>query len=514
MSTPAGRALRRGLLIALTAFQCAAAPAVLAGAGAEPKPAAPARTQQDPFTRGMELFKQGKLDPAIAALREAEKAEPQDAIIQSWLGFVLFKRGRYDEAIGYLKQSITLSGANPDVYNNLGNAYLAKSDVENAVESYRQAVNLVKEKPGQHADVYYNLGNALVRKRDLDGALAAFLEAEKQDGKDPLIHNNLGYVYEQKYEIDRLPATIETAIRQYQQAAELEPKNAVFQRNLGLAARRREGQSEVALKALKNAVELDPKDYLSHVALAEEYQTRKQMPLAITEYKTALALRPVEFVPRYNLGLLYARQDPPNFAEAIFHLQKAASLRAADQRVLSALGYVNFQAKRYEDAAKWYEKVVQAAPDFQAGHANLGMVMERLGNVDRAIQCWKEALKLDPNDGSSRSLLAAAYLSKARYEDAASEYGEVVKRDPKDGSSYNNLGFALEKLNKMEEAIAAYQHALDANPKLAVAWNNLGAIYQRQGQKDKARDHYEKALAVDPKYDDARKNLERLERAN
>src|SRR5205085_10014538 len=126
-----------------------------------------------------------------------------------------------------------------------------------------------------------------------------------------------------------------------------------------------------------------------------------------------------------------------NFAEAIAQLQKAASLRANDQRALSALGYVNFQAKRYEDAQKWYEKAVHLAPDFQAGHANLGLVLERLGNVDRAIQCWKEALRLDPGDLSSRTLLAAAYLAKARYQEAVTEYTEVVKKNPKDASAFN-----------------------------------------------------------------------------
>ena len=54
-------------------------------------------------------------------------------------------------------------------------------------------------------------------------------------------------------------------------------------------------------------------------------------------------------------------------------------------------------------------------------HANLGIVMSRLNQPDRAIQHWKDALRLAPDDTSTRSLLAEAYLNKNRYEEAAAE---------------------------------------------------------------------------------------------
>ncbi len=486
------------------------------------KPASPGTTAKDPFTRGMDLYRAGKLDEALVQFREAETGDPRDPIIQSWLGFIHFKKGRHDDAIRHFRSSISLGPNNPETYNNLGNAYLAKGDTDAAIEAYRQAVELVKDKPGKHADLYYNLGNALVKKGELAAAQEAFVAASQQDPEDPLIQNNLGYVYERMHTQDPATVPIEKAVLHYQRAAEKDPNNAVFQRNLGLAARKQEGKGDLALQALKRAVQLDKGDYNSQLALAEEYQNRGQTAEAVAAYTAAVNLRPKEFIPRYNLGVLQARQanpaTPASFSPAVTHLTEAVKLRPTDHRALSALGWVNLSAKRYQEAANWYGKALQAAPDdraLQSTHANLGLVQEQLGNADKAIEHYREAAKLDPTDAATRRLLASAYLNhkQPRYDAAVAEYREIVKLDSKDATSLNNLGFALEKQGKIEEAVTVYKQAIDANPRLAVAHNNLGAAYDRQGQKDLAKQCYQKALQIDPNFADARKNLQQLDKS-
>lgn len=484
-------------------------------AKAAPKPAP--QPEQDAFTRGTDLFQRGKLDEALVAFREAEKESPRDAIVQSWLGFVYIKKARYDEAIRYLRRSLELGPNNPDTYNNLGNAHLAKNDVDSAIEAYRQAVNLVKDRAGSHADLYYNLGNALARKNDLDEALAAFKEAARQDAADPYVLNNLGFVYERLNARDPDKYPIDMAVEHYRKASEKSPENPVFQRNLGLAARKVPGQADLALRALKKAVSLDKSDYNSHLALAEEYQNRKQTPDAIAAYQAAIALRPKEFVPRYNLGLLYARDVSPTsgvaFANATTHLNAAAALRPSDHRALSALGWVYLTAGKAKEASEFYKKAVQAAGEDRAAqqaHANLGLSLERQGDRLGAIENYRAALRIDPKDVATRRWLAALYLAMKKYEEATTEFQLVVADDPKDGVSYTNLGFALEKLGKIEEAVTAYKQAIDANPRLAVAHNNLGACYERQNQRELAKECYLRARQIDPKFEDARRNLQRL----
>jgi len=507
------------MAIAAAAPQGWAAPAKPLKELVKEPPKTPVLETKDPFTRGMERFKLGKLDESLAAFKEAEVREPKDAIIQSWLGFVLFRMAKYDDAIRYFKSSLLLAPNNADTHNNLGNAHLAKGETDLAIAAYQKAVDLVKDEPGKHSDPYYNLGNALVKKGSLDDALTAFLEAERQDPEDALIQNNLGFVYERKHTLDAAANPIAKAIEHYQKAVASQPGNAVFQRNLGLAARKQPGMSEVAQRSLKKAIQLDPKDYNSHLALAEDYQNAKLVDAAIAEYRIAVGLKPAEFVPRYNLGLLFARQaretaEGPartgKFALALAQLQQAAKLRPADSRALSALGWVNFNAGNLQDSATWYQKALLSEPGLQSAHANLGLVMDRLQKPELAIKHWQDALRLDPTDVATRTLLASVFLNKRRWNEAVTEYREIIRMDAKDAKSHNNLGYALEKLGKLDEAVAVYKEAIELDPKLAVAHNNLGACYERQGQKDLARQCYLKARQVDPTFEDAKRNLQRL----
>jgi tetratricopeptide (TPR) repeat protein len=326
-------------------------------------------------------------------------------------------------------------------------------------------------------------------------------------------------VYERKHTLDPAANPIAKAVEHYQKAVAGQPGNAVFQRNLGLAARKQPGMTDVALRSLKKAIQLDPKDYNSHLALAEDYQNAKQIDAAIAEYRIAAGLKPAEFVPRYNLGLLFARQAretadgaarKAKFALALTQLQQAARLRPTDSRASSALGWVNFNAGNLQESANWYQKAIQAEPGLQSAHANLGLVMDRLQKPDLAIKHWQDALKLEPGDVATRTLLASVLLSKSRWNEAITEYREIIRLDPKDAKSHNNLGYALEKLGKLDEAVVVYKQAIELDPKLAVAHNNLGACYERQGQKDLARQCYQKARQVDPNFEDAKRNLQRL----
>src|SRR5438477_644682 len=78
MGRPELRAVGRGLLVVVLAagLSVAATAPVLAA------PVKPAPTGRDPFSRGMELYRQGKLDDALAMFHQAEAAEPSDPLVQ------------------------------------------------------------------------------------------------------------------------------------------------------------------------------------------------------------------------------------------------------------------------------------------------------------------------------------------------------------------------------------------------------------------------------------------------
>jgi len=57
-----------------------------------------------------------------------------------------------------------------------------------------------------------------------------------------------------------------------------------------------------------------------------------------------------------------------------------------------------------------------------------GAISSTLGNWEKALEEWREALRLEPNDGSNYYLLGLAYMSFNRLDEADAVYKEAEER--------------------------------------------------------------------------------------
>ncbi|MBM3457649.1 MAG: tetratricopeptide repeat protein [Armatimonadetes bacterium] len=478
---------------------------------------------KDLFERGREAFEAKRYEDALNLFLRAGEKDKKNAALQAWTGLAYYNLGRNQEAIRYFQVAVKEKPKEGRYYNNLGNAYLADRAYEDAIKTYNQAIPLFKGKDDLLRDAYYNLGSAYLGRGDLDEALTALTRAAEYSKDDPRIQNNLGFVYEQKYqkakEGERDPALLARAVEHYQKAVDKDKENAVYQGNLALA-QRRQGGSSASLQQLERAARLNPGNYGQQIALAETYQQLGQVDDAIQAYRAAIAARDGDYVPHYNLGLLLVQKG--QYPEALAALRRANDLNKTDERILAAIGWVHLKQANYAEAATWYRRSLDARPDFQMAHASLGIALDKVGRPDDAARSWQEAIRLDPEkkDAVTRSFLgtylirkgtgAPAAEKKRLYEQAVTLFSDAVAVNNKDAHSYNNLGFALEYLGRRPEAIRAYQGAIQADPRMKVAYNNLGVIHEQDGRTADAVRNYEQALQIDPNYREAQDNLKRL----
>jgi Flp pilus assembly protein TadD len=79
------------------------------------------------------------LDQALAMIRRAVEAEPENAAYRDSLGWVLFRLGRFDEAIAELEKAAAIGEPDAVILDHLGDAYQAAGRVEQAREAWRRA---------------------------------------------------------------------------------------------------------------------------------------------------------------------------------------------------------------------------------------------------------------------------------------------------------------------------------------------------------------------------------------
>ena len=138
---------------------------------------------------------------------------------------------------------------------------------------------------------------------------------------------------------------------------------------------------------------------------------------------------------------------------------------------------------------------------------NLGGYYIEIGEPQKAIFHYQEAVRIDPDYADAWNNLGVAYDTLGQSLQAISYYQKALQIEPRLSSAWNNLGAAYYTLRQPQRAIICYQEALRIEPDFADAWNNLGMAYDYLGQPRQAIMHYQKALQIKPGFTSAQNNL-------
>jgi peptidoglycan/xylan/chitin deacetylase (PgdA/CDA1 family)/uncharacterized caspase-like protein/Flp pilus assembly protein TadD len=98
-----------------------------------------------------------------------------------------------------------------------------------------------------------------------------------------------------------------------------------------------------------------------------------------------------------------------------------------------------------------------------------GMTLYREKRYDEAAKAFEHVLELRPGHVMATNNLGFTYFKLGRLDDAVTWYKKAIELDPKRAIAYANLGDALAQLGRGDEAKRAYQTYLDLSPKAPAA---------------------------------------------
>jgi len=170
----------------------------------------------------------------------------------------------------------------------------------------------------------------------------------------------------------------------------------------------------------------------------------------------------------------------------------------------------------FNAAERLLNSLFQIEPNNEELYIQRANIYSKKDQHQKAIDTFKEALKIAEDCSEIHSLIGMEYLFMDQYEDAKTHFIKCVDLDIEDYSSLYNTIYCFEFLDQTKEAIKYLNWYLDQNPYCEVAWHQLGKQYLEEKELQKALTAFDFAVISDDTfigaYLEKAKVLERLNR--
>jgi tetratricopeptide (TPR) repeat protein len=467
------------------------------------------------------LIQQDNFPQAIDILKDAIKANPNDAEPYSQLAFIYAKYlKKTDEALDYANQAIALNPRDIEAYQRLCEIELAAGEENKALGALDRATKVHSD----DAAFWTRLGKlyvAMIFKSDsqpkpdeLRRVNDVFKKAVEHADDDPSVLKDVADYYAASQQLKE-------AIPLYLRVLELQPDDANAREKLA-SSFILTNQRTKAVEMLEQLIKQHPEKYQPYDLLAQilddearSLQRAKRLDEAkamfvkvAANYEQSLLINPnhagtylrlaelllgpIKDADRAVKILIEARRRFPGAPEIVYYLalaqreakqiqQAVATFEEAlheaeldqDTEIVNAKFYFNYgataeQAGLYEKAADLLRKSIALDPANAAEAYNyLGyMWADHNMYLDEAEDMIKRALQIEPDNGSYLDSLGWVEFRKGRFDQALADLLRAAKNmEHEDTVVFEHIGDVYLKLNRVQQALEAWQKALVLDPK-------------------------------------------------
>ena len=330
-----------------------------------------------------------RLDPD----REAERVRRSQYLIQQnpknveaymELGDALSSLCRDEEAIAAYRQVIQLttnSEVAVDAYNNIGSSFRTQRNYEEALAAYQKALQLAG-RSDQVERSYNGIGDVLEAQGKYEEAIAAYRKAITQlPDPEPVNFIKLESLLER---LNRQEDLIEI----YRQQLQRLPQNSSLTAGLGnlLLKLKHFDEAEAHYRQL---LELEiPKQTYTYIGLGEALFGQGKRNAALEAYQKAVEV----YQPNTTGLFVFPACSSGFFRESIFFVESIS-----DKLMKRQL---------YDLVITLCRKEISARPKYALAYNQIGEAFLQQGKLREAMEAFKQATVIDPNNESAWTNLA------------------------------------------------------------------------------------------------------------
>ncbi len=429
---------------------------------------------------------------ALAELEQAVAANPLDASLLYYLGYVQLQTGDRARALASFDKGIALNDKEPLNYAGKGQINLLEKKEADAKLQFDKALTITKSR---NAAVLKAVAEAyLIDNKYSVDAINLLNKAKSIADTDADVQILLGDAY-------LLQNNGGLSVSSYERAAAMQPKLAKPHYKSGLVFERSKN-TELALENFKKATSVDPRYTPAYKELGEIYYLMgvKEAANAVKSYESYLALteKPEAYQYQYAFFLFMAK-DYKRANEVFSKVVGAPDVKVVTLRFYAnSLSEDNDFAKSRDIFERYFEK---AKPeDVEAkDYADYGKVLVKLKQDSLATIALSKSLAINADNVEILQLLGDTYYRTKKFAQAVDVYQKLIskRKDGPKSLDYFSIGRACYYNNQLVEADSAFSRLIKMQPEMTVGyvWEaNTKSQLDPESEQGLAKPFFEKVI--------------------
>lgn len=368
---------------------------------------------------------------------DATATARQSAEAYYYRGLAAYDQKYYELSIEHNEKALA-AGYKPHwCYNNIGRAYEMTKQYRDALVHYEKAL---QHRPGYDVALS-NMGLTYEHMGEGLSSIRYYAMADSAaEGKNPLYRSNLTRALRDQ---KNLKAELESAAIGY--ARFPADRRILYDQATAIS---KEERYEEALAIGRKLLRMGPTTDQHWFSLAYIYDEVGLPDSSAAFYNIVLKMNPSYYNANQNIAVYYKRNG--HFDKAHYHLDRELALNPSHHLAINSkvhtyiwqkdfenayrwalvynekfpkgeynnfwMGYTQMQLGRFKEAIPWFDKELEKVPNDDRVLNNIGRCYGKLGDTERALDYFQQALTIEPENSYVYHNRASIYCDMERFD--------------------------------------------------------------------------------------------------